>query len=527
MAEIPVGGAAILAYDRPHHCHSDMPVDALCRNRRVVCALPATIERHHAMTAASNFSNHTSRRTKIVATLGPASSSKEMIAALFDAGVDTFRMNFSHGSHEDHAARLKLIREIEAERGRPIGVFADLQGPKLRLGTFENGGIDVEKGHVIRLDLDEAPGGAERVYLPHPDVIAALALNGTVLVDDGKVRLKIVDKGEGFVVAEVIAGKRLMDRKGFNLPDTMLTGDALTPKDRKDLVAALDMGVEWIAQSFVQRAADLVETRKLIGGRAKLITKLEKPSALEDLDAIIENSDAVMLARGDLGVELPAEQVPTIQKRVVRRVREMGKPVIVATQMLESMITSPTPTRAEASDVATAIYDGADAVMLSAETAAGDYPLEAVSMMVRIAANVEKDTLYRKIMHAEPPATDASSSDAITVAAYQVAETIGAAAIVNYTTSGSTTLRTARVRPSMPIICLTENLDVARRMALSYGVYAIHTEDIDNFQDMIDKATDMASKHCLATKGCKVVVTAGVPFGTVGSTNILRIADVA
>lgn len=472
-------------------------------------------------------SNHIvkrNRKTKIVATLGPASSTYEMIKALFETGVDVFRLNFSHGTHEDHKKRLDIVRTIEKEAARPIGVFADLQGPKLRLGTFKDGGIDIIKGMRLTLDSNPAPGNEQRVYLPHPEILEALRVGADVLLDDGKVHLHVIKKGPDFVETEVIAGKRLMDRKGVNLPNVLLNVSPLTEKDRKDLEAAIAMGVDWIALSFVQRPDDVAEARKLVGDRAKLIVKLEKPSAIEHLQQIIDMTDAVMLARGDLGVEIPAEKVPAVQKRVVRLCRQSGKPVIIATQMLESMITSPRPTRAEASDVATAIYDGTDAVMLSAETASGEYPLEAVSIMDKIAADVEQDVLYRKVMDAEHPDPDKTSPDAITSAASWVAATVSAAAIVNYTTSGSTTLRTARERPSVPVLCLTENMSVARRLQLSYGVYPVHTEDVDNFSDMVDKACRLALQHNIAQKGQRLVITAGVPFGTPGSTNILRVA---
>lgn len=466
------------------------------------------------------------RKTKIVATLGPASSTAGTIRALYDAGADVFRLNFSHGNHEDHAKRLQLIRAMEKDCGKPIGVFADLQGPKLRLGVFKDGGVDIVKGQRVTLDSNPAEGDGTRVHLPHPEIIKALQVGSEVLLDDGKVCLRVVEKGADSVTTEVVAGKRLMDRKGVNLPDVILDVSPLTEKDRRDLVAALDMGVDWIALSFVQRPSDVEEARKLIGDRAKIIVKLEKPSAIAWVEEIISLADAVMLARGDLGVEIPPEKVPSVQKRVVRVAREQGKPVIIATQMLESMISAPRPTRAEASDVATAIYDGADAVMLSAETASGEYPLEAVAIMDKIAQSVEADELYRKIMDAEHPDPHSTSADAITAAATNVAEVIGAAAIVNYTMSGSTALRTARERPAVPILCLTNREPVARRLQLSYGVYAVMTEDIDNFGDMVKKACELARAHRVAESGQSLVVTAGVPFGTPGNTNILRVAQV-
>ncbi|MDE1151816.1 MAG: pyruvate kinase [Micavibrio sp.] len=464
------------------------------------------------------------RKTKIVATLGPTSSTPEMVRKLYEAGVDVFRLNFSHGAHEDHEKRLKIIRALELEVGHPIGVFADLQGPKLRLGTFKNGSIDIQKGMRLILDSNPEPGDEKRVFLPHPEILDVLVVGADILLDDGKTHLHVVKKGPDWVETEVVAGKKLSDRKGVNLPNVLLKVSVLTEKDRRDLEAALKMGVDWIALSFVQRPEDVAEARKLINGRAKIITKLEKPSAITHLAQIVDMSDAVMVARGDLGVEIPSEKVPAVQKRIIRSCRQAGKPVIVATQMLESMISSPRPTRAEASDVATAIYDAADAVMLSAETASGEYPLEAVSIMDRIAADVEKDDLYRKIMDAEHPDPDKNSPDAITAAASWVANTISAAAIVNYTTSGSTTLRTARERPAVPVLCLTESMEVARRLQLSYGVYPVHTSDVDNFADMVKKAIRLALEHEIAEKGQRVVITAGVPFGTPGSTNILRVA---
>ena len=464
------------------------------------------------------------RQTKIVATLGPASSSPERIRELFLAGVDVFRLNFSHGKHEDHAARMAAIRDLERELDRPMAVMADLQGPKLRIGAFSEGGIDVAVGDSLRLDSDPSPGDASRVYLPHPEVLAALGPGSEVLLDDGKVRLRVHHQGDGYIEANVMAGTRLSDRKGFNIPNVVLPLSALTDKDRRDLAFALDLGVDWVALSFVQRPEDISEARRLVGGRARLIAKLEKPAALQHLDELVDIADGIMVARGDLGVELPAEDVPSLQKRIVRAARKAGKPVIVATQMLESMISAPTPTRAEASDVATAIYDGTDAVMLSAETASGQYPLEAVSFMDRIARRVEMDPLYRTIMDAAHPDPESTAADAISAAARQVASTISAAAIVTYTMSGSTGLRAARERPVQQILCLTSDMQTARRMALSYGVHSVLTEDISSFSEMVQKAVDIAFRDGLARVGQRLVITAGVPFGTPGNTNILRIA---
>ncbi|MEI8395961.1 MAG: pyruvate kinase [Rhodospirillaceae bacterium] len=464
------------------------------------------------------------RLTKVVATLGPASSSPEMIKAIFEAGVDVFRLNFSHGTHADHAASIESIRALEEETSRPIAIMADLQGPKLRIGTFADGPIVLKPGQSLRLDLSTAPGDLGRVGLPHPEIFAALEPGTELLLDDGKVRLRVTACGAEWAQTTVVVGDKLSNRKGVNVPNVVLPLSPLTPKDQADLAFALDHGVDWVALSFVQRPEDVAEARRLIAGRAALLSKIEKPSALQYLEEIIDLSDGLMVARGDLGVEMPAEDVPSLQKNIVRAARRSGKPVIVATQMLESMISAPTPTRAEASDVATAVYDGADAVMLSAETAAGAYPVEAVSMMDRIARRVEKDPLYRSIMDARHPDPRHTAADAITAAAHQVAHTIGAAAIVTYTTSGSTTLRAARERPEVPILCLTSKLETARRLVLAYATHTVHTTEITSVSEMVQKACRAAYLDGFAEPGQRLVITAGVPFGTPGSTNMLRIA---
>ena len=466
-----------------------------------------------------------SRQTKILATLGPASSTAEMIRKLYVTGVDMFRLNFSHGTHEDHAARLAIIRDLEKEFGRPVGVVADLQGPKNRIGKFKDGKIDVTAGQLIRLDLDPTPGDTTRVNLPHPEVIAAMHPGSIILLDDGKVKMEIVEQAKDYLVGKIISGRNLSDRKGFNIPGVILPVSSLTEKDRKDLDAALAMGVDWIAQSFVQTPEDVAEAKKLIAGRAALMVKIEKPSAVEYFDQILVLADGVMLARGDLGVEIPPEDVPVVQKKIVRKVRYAGKPIVVATQMLESMIENAAPTRAEASDVATAVYDGTDCVMLSAETASGQYPVEAVQIMDRICQRVEKDDLYRSLIDADHlDARNNDASDAITVAADQVAHDIKASCIVTYTTSGSTALRAVRQRPSMKVVCLSQNLPTARRLALSYGVFAIHVEEVSNFGDAVALAQKRVAAEGIAPKGSRFVMTAGVPFGTPGSTNILRVA---
>jgi len=447
-----------------------------------------------------------------------------MITALFEAGADVFRLNFSHGNHDDHKRRFETIRAIEERFERPIGILLDLQGPKLRVGEFKDGKILLKQGGKFRLDLDEGPGDETRAPLHHPEIFKALEPATALLLDDGNIRLKVIDCGEDFAETEVVTGGVLSNHKGVNVPSALLEVSSLTEKDIEDLRFGLDLGVDWVALSFVQRPGDIAEARKLIAGRAGVMSKLEKPLALEHLDEIVNLSDAVMVARGDLGVEVPPEEVPTLQKRIVFACRAAGKPVVVATQMLESMVKAPTPTRAEASDVATAIYDGADAVMLSAETAVGDYPVEAVTMMDRIVHKVEIDPHYRKMMEAYRYAPEATAADAITAAARQVAHTISASVIVTFSSTGSTTLRCARERPVVPVLSLTPRANTARKMALAWGVHSVQTEDLKTFRDMVVKAIRIAKSQGFADVGDPLVITAGVPFGTPGATNILRIA---
>ena len=465
--------------------------------------------------------------TKIVATIGPSSSDYKTIKALFRAGVDVFRLNFSHGTHEDHAERHAIIRQIEEEEGRPIGILADMQGPKLRIGTFARGRETLKRGQKIELHLEKFVGDITKVSLPHKEIFAAIKPGEDLLINDGRLQLK-VEKNTGKVItAKAVNGGVISDRKGVNVPGTILPINILTKKDREDLEYALSLGVEWIALSFVQTPDDIHRARHLIRGRARVLAKIEKPSAVANLNGIVALSDAVMVARGDLGVEMPAEHVPQIQKKIITACRTEGKPVIVATQMLESMILEPVATRAEASDVANAVYAGADAVMLSGETAAGKFPVEAVRTMERIIDATEKDPDFDAILHASTLPIEENDSDAIASAACDVARTRGCAAISTFTKTGSTVRRVSRLRTLVPVLGLTPDETVARQLCLAWGVHSVKTrDDVENFSDMVGKSTRIARREKLAKNGDRVVITAGVPFGTAGTTNILRVAVV-
>lgn len=467
------------------------------------------------------------RRTKIVATLGPASNTPEKIAELYRAGADVFRINMSHLSRDKLRDQVAMIRSVETKFRRPIPVLIDLQGPKLRVDTFRDGSADLEPGTRFVLDNDATPGDATRVHLPHPEILAALEPGHAILIDDGKLRLEVeaVDSGRS-ASTRVVVGGRISNRKGVSLPDTDIPVAAMTEKDRSDLEAAMDVGVEWVALSFVQRPEDVAEVKKVTRGRALVLAKLEKPQALQRLEEIMEVSDALMVARGDLGVEMPLEKVPGLQKRITRGARRLGKPVIVATQMLESMISAPVPTRAEVSDVATAVYEGADAVMLSAESASGQYPVEAVSTMSRIAAEVEQDRLYWTILRAQQTEPEATGPDAIAAAAHRIADTLGIAVIAAWTFSGATALRLARERPNSTVIALTPKRETARRSCLVWGVHSIVTRDANDADDMTFRACKFAVREGLAKVGDRIIVVAGVPFGTPGATNMVRIAFV-
>ncbi|MGM4916144.1 pyruvate kinase [Tardiphaga sp. 813_E8_N1_3] len=466
------------------------------------------------------------RRIKILATLGPASSDSAMIRKLFEAGADVFRINMSHTPHDKMRELVKTIRNVESSYGRPIGILVDLQGPKLRVGAFAEGGVQLKNGESFVLDSDPAPGDATRVHLPHPEILAALRPGHALLIDDGKLRLIAEETSNDRAVTRVVVGGRISDRKGVSLPDTDLPVSAMTPKDRLDLEAALETGIDWIALSFVQRAEDVHEAKRLVRGRASIMSKIEKPQAIDRLDSILEASDALMVARGDLGVELPLERVPSLQKRMTRMARRAGKPVVVATQMLESMIQSPVPTRAEVSDVATAIYEGADAVMLSAESAAGKFPVEAVATMNRIGEEVERDPTYRSVLMAQRPEPEPTAGDAIADAARQIAETLDLSAIICWTSSGSTAVRVARERPKPPVVAITPNLAAGRKLSVVWGVHCVVAEDAKDLDDMVDRAARIAFRDGFAKAGQRVIIVAGVPLGTPGATNMVRIAYV-
>jgi pyruvate kinase len=466
------------------------------------------------------------RRVKIIATLGPSSSDSDTIRRLFEAGADVFRINMSHASPEKATELHRIIRKIEADAGRPIGILVDLQGPKLRVGEFARDSAELKEGSTFHFDTNEDSGSALRVYLPHPEIFEAVEPGHALILDDGKLRLKVLEASADLITAEVIVGGPLASRKGISLPDTILPFGAMTEKDRRDLEHAINLGADWIGLSFVQRADDVAEARKLTRGRVSIITKIEKPAAMEHLDAILELSDALMVARGDLGVEMPLEQVPGLQKRITRACRNAGKPVVIATQMLESMILAPVPTRAEVSDVATAVFDGADAIMLSAESAAGEFPVEAVETMDKIAIEVEQDANYETIVRAQITEPEATGADAISAAARTIAGTLNLAAIVCYTGSGSTGLRAARERPRQPILALTPIAATGRRLALVWGLHCVLTSDAEDLDEMVEKACRITYREGFAKPGQRIIISAGVPLGTPGATNMLRVAFV-
>ena len=465
-----------------------------------------------------------SRKVKILTTLGPASSSKEVISGLAAAGADLFRINMSHTPHDQLRHLVKLIREVESESDRPVGILSDLQGPKFRLGTFAEGNVSLNPGQSFALDSNPAPGDQTRVYLPHPEIFESLSVGDRLLLNDGQVQLQVKETEVGGAVTEVLSGTRLSDKKGVSVPDTTLKLDSMTEKDRADLDASLDAGVDWVAMSFVQHSADLDEIRSRCGFKVGILAKIEKPQAVQHLSDIIEVADALMVARGDLGVEVPLERVPGIQKQITRAARRAGVPVVVATQMLESMISAPVPTRAEVSDVATAVFEGADAIMLSAESAVGEYPIETVATMDRIATEIERDGNYMSIINGQRPEPQATGADAIAAAVRQIAETLHLAAICCYTGSGTTGIRVSRERPQTPIIAFSTVVGTARRLALAWGLHCVFGDEASDFDGMVDRACEVAVREGFAYPGDRIIITAGIPMGRPGTTNMLRIA---
>ncbi|MCD7060515.1 pyruvate kinase [Pelagibacterium xiamenense] len=467
-----------------------------------------------------------SRSVKILATLGPASNDQKIIEELVRAGADVFRINMSHASHDVLRETVEKIRAVEKSIRYPIGILVDLQGPKLRVGKFADGSVMLTPGETFTLDTSETPGDKTRVHLPHPEIFSSVKVGDRLLLDDGKLELKVAAKSAEAINCSIVYGGKLSDRKGVSLPDTLLGMGALTEKDRADLQAGLEVEADWIALSFVQRPEDIIDVRKIVQGRAGVLAKIEKPQAIDQLEEIIKLSDAIMIARGDLGVEMPLEAVPGLQKRMIRMCRRMGKPVVVATQMLESMITAPVPTRAEVSDVSIAVFEGADAIMLSAESASGSYPVQAVATMNKIAVAVEQDGNFQTIIRAQATQPEATAADAISAATRQVAETLDLAAIVTYTSSGSTGIRASRERPAKPIIALSPKITTVRRLSLVWGLHCVQTEDAISLDDMVDRACAIAYLEGIARPGDRVAITAGVPLGTPGATNMLRIAFV-
>ncbi len=466
------------------------------------------------------------RNAKIIATLGPASSDIRVIRKMVMAGADVFRLNFSHGTHVDHAKRVDIIRKVEEDLGRPLGIMLDLQGPKFRVGKFNNGPIILETGQPFRVDLDTTSGDKTRISLPHPEIFSVLVKGVDLLVNDGRIRLEVVQYSGSHADCVVRVGGEISDHKGVNIPSVELPLSPLTDKDRRDLDFGLTLDIDWVALSFVQKPRDVEELREIVGEKASIISKIEKPSAIEKIEAIALASDALMVARGDLGVEMPPEEIPQLQKSMVSLCRRLGKPVVIATHMLDSMVSSPVPTRAEASDVANAVYDSADAVMLSAESAAGDFPVESVAMMDRIIQRVEDDPLYRKVIDANHPEPQSSSADAICCAMRRMTDVLSASAIITYTDSGFTCLRAARERPDAPVIALTPNVKTSRKLCLSWGAHPVLIKRMTSVDDIAQLACECAVKHAFAGAGDALVIAAGTPLDQPGTTNLVRIAYV-
>jgi len=468
------------------------------------------------------------RRTKIVATVGPASESEAMLLALMEAGADVFRLNFSHGDQASKAELIRRIRELSRRRQRAVAILGDLQGPKIRTGLMEGGALELVAGDEVTITTREVRGAGRLIPTTFRALPRDVRGGDRILLDDGLLELEVLEVAGEDIRCRVVVGGVLKDRKGINLPGTAVSAPALTEKDRKDLDFCLREGVDWVALSFVRSVADVLELKELIHrqkSELQVIAKIEKPQAVEDFDAILEAADGIMVARGDLGVEMSPEKVPLIQKMIIRKCNEAGKPVITATQMLESMIEHPRPTRAETSDVANAILDGTDAVMLSAETASGKYPVEAVSLMVRVARDVEGDPVLKdKVFHPIPEVLGYRRlSEAISQAACRVAENVGAVAILAFTQTGSTAAMVAKYRPALPIYAVTPSQAVRRRLALYAGVRSLRVDIEGDTEAQIRSVGEAVLAATDLKKGDVVVITMGSPVSAPGTTNLMKV----
>ena len=464
-------------------------------------------------------------RTKIVCTLGPASDNRDTLRSLMEAGLSVARLNFSHGTHEQHAATVALVRATARELGRPVAILGDLQGPRIRIGDLA-APRHVSDGEDIVLVAGEDASG-DQFPTTYEHLCEDLKVGDRILVDDGLIELVALEVGTHTVKARVLHGGPIKSHKGMNLPGVAVSAPSITDKDWADVRFAVEHNLEYLALSFVRRAQDIAELREKIPKHMLVVAKIEKDSALENIESIVRASDAVMVARGDLGVELPFEEVPIAQKKIIALCNKLGRPVITATQMLESMITNPRPTRAEASDVANAIFDGTDAVMLSAETAAGQYPRLAVEAMSRIITEIEKHP--RVVRNDERRATSdlaVSTEQAIAAAATSAVRSLGAPALIVFTKSGFSARVVAAHRPNVPILVLTDQERTYRQLALVWGVVPCLVEHCDTYWDMVKLALEAVRTHGLAREGDRVVVTAGVPFDVPGTTNLMKIETV-
>ena len=471
------------------------------------------------------------KKTKIVATLGPGCSSKTMLQRLIKAGVNVFRINFSHATYDEADRHIDLIRSLNQELDTNVAILADLQGPKIRVGKMEDG-VVFKKGDEFTLSTTkEIIGNKTKASLSYKDFPKDVKKGDRVLIDDGKLIFEVISTNKkDEVKLRNIQGGKLSSKKGVNLPNTKISTPTLTKKDKKDLMYAISKELDWIALSFVRNQSDLIKLKEIIEAKSNhripIIAKIEKPEAIENIDEIIKNCDGIMVARGDLGVETNPEDVPIHQRTMVAACRKFGKPCIVATQMLESMIDSPTPTRAEASDVATAVFQGVDAVMLSAESAAGNYPKESVEMMNKIIKRVESDPKYLANIQNYNLNMVKTSTEAIATAALEVATIAECNCIATFSQSGRSVLRVARMRPDVTLIGLTTNKKVARQNALTWGTFMDVVDQISSSTEMVDRACKIAKVRKILKHGEKIIITAGVPFGKVGNTNILRIAKI-